>query len=338
MKRRIIGFIVNAIIGGMFISSTFAADVELKKIKIGGVVFNQYSYDLMEKGANYNAFEITRTYLSFSTNLTEKISFKAVTDIRRYTTSTPSNLQIFLKNMDFTIKDFFLGSNLGIGLINLPWVPFVEGIWKHRFVSTVFADTEGKLTSTDLAMQLSGKLIDKYLEYSFILANGEGYNNPEVNRAKDGYGRLTFTPMPDSLSGLRISAHYRAGLVNVEQKRDVANAIVSFEQSDYAIAAEYMYTVDQSGQNRGYYVGAGYSIFGFLKLPANFSLIGRYDFFDPDTNPDKTENGHFRVIYGIGYEIADGVKVAVDNQQVKYEANATGNNQSMVFAHMIIGF
>lgn len=336
MVKKILVIVAVAV---LFTSFASAADVKLKDIKISGVVFNQYSYNLMEKGADYNAFEITRAYLSFSTNLAEKISFKAVTDIRRYKLSDPQNLQIFLKNMDLTIKDLVFGSNLGIGLINVPWVPFVESIWKHRFVSGVFADTEGKLTSTDLAIQLSGGLVDrKYLEYYLVFANGEGYNAPEANKAKDAYVRVTLTPMPDSFKGLRLSTHYRAGLTNINQKKDVANIMLSLEQDDYSIATEYLYAVEQSGQGKGYAVGAGYSIFGFYKLGANFSLFGRYDWFDPDVNPDKTENAHFRTIFGIGYDISDGIKVTLDNQQTKYQDKAGSGNENTIYAHMLISF
>lgn len=339
MGKKVISFLVALAIVSVFIGFSNGAEVELKKLKIGSTIFNQYSYNLMEKGADYNAFEITRAYLSFSTNLAEKISFKAVTDIRRYKLSDPQNLQVFLKNMDLTIKDLVFGSNLSIGLINIPWVPFVEGIWKHRFVSGVFADTEGKLTSTDLAIQLSGGLVDrKYLEYYLVFANGEGYNAPEANKAKDAYVRVTLTPMPDSFKGLRLSTHYRAGLTNINQKKDVANIMLSLEQDDYSIATEYLYAVEQSGQGKGYAVGAGYSIFGFYKLGAGFTLLGRYDWFDQDANPDKQEDSHFKVIAGIGYDITDSIKVTLDNQQTKYEDKAGKANENTIYTHMLISF
>lgn len=307
--------------------------VSADKVKVSATIFSQYSYNLMEKGADYNAFELTRAYINFATDLTETISAKLTTDIHRYSTSDPKNLQLYLKYGYVEFKDTPVGK-ITVGLQSLPWVSSVEKVWKHRFVAKVFADIEGKQTSADLGVGVSGNLLNKSMEYNLTLANGEGYNSVEANKAKDGYARLGY----EITKGLKINTHYRYGLTNIDQKRDRANALLSLEQDDYTIATEYLYTVDQSAQGKGYYVGSGYSVFGFYKLGAGFSLFGRYDWFDPDVNPDKTKNAHFTVIYGIGYDITKDVKVVFDNQQVKYEDKAGKSNENAVYAHMLINF
>lgn len=311
-------------------------EVSASKVKVSGLFFTDYSYNLMEKGADFNAFEISRVYVTFMTKLTDSINARVTTDISRMATLKPQLIE-FLKYCYVEVKDTGIGK-ITVGQIELPWVGYVEKIWAHRFVSKVFADSEGKQTSADLGISLSGKTIGEYLESNITLANGEGYSSFEANKAKDGYIRLIFHPVPDSLKGLKLALHHRAGLVNVAQKRDVSTAIISLEQNDWTIATEYLYTVDQSAQGKGYYAGSGYSIFGVCKLPANFSLIGRYDWFDPDINPDKKENDHFRVIYGIGYDISKDVKVTFDNQQVVYKAKAGKDNENSVYAHMLVKF
>jgi len=310
----------------------FAADVELKKVKVSGNVFSEYSYRLMEKDADYNAFEITRAYINFTTSLSETTNFKLTTDIARYSTSNPQNLQIFLKLGYVEFKNTLFGK-ITVGLQPLPWTPYVEKVWKHRFIAKVFADAEGKQTTTDLGIDVSGN-ITKELEYDFSFANGEGFNSAEANKAKDGYIRLSY----EILKGLKIGTHYRYGLTNIEQKRDRANALLSLENDNWSLATEYMYTIDQSGQNKGCYFGSGYSIFGFYKFIPNFTFIGRYDYFDPDVNPDKTNNAHYRVVYGIAHDISDSIKISIDNQQVKYENKAGLPNESIVYVHTLIVF
>lgn len=318
------------------VSFVFAADVKLKDLKISGVVFSQYSYDLTEKGADYNAFELTRTYLTFKSNLAEKIGLSLTLDSGRWSALNPNSLQVFVKTAYIDIKDVLPSSTLSIGILGLPWHSVVEGTWKHRFVSTIFADTEGKQTSSDLGIKLGGELISKYLEYYLVLANGEGYARPEANKTKDGYALVRLTPMPDTLKGLKIAAHHRAGLVNANQKRDRSMGFVSLEQDNYTVAGEYLYTIDQSSQGGTNTVGRGYSGWGFYKLFGNLSAFARYDWFDPDNN--KTEDTHYRAIYGIGYDIADGIKITVDNQQVKYEGNAGQTNANVIYTHMLINF
>ena len=61
----------------------------------------------------------------------------------------------------------------------------------------------------------------------------------------------------------------------------------------------------------------GWSVFAEGKVSRRFSLIGRYDRFDPDTS--AADDANDRLIGGVAYHIGRGNAVLFDVDRVSYE-------------------
>jgi hypothetical protein len=150
--------------------------------------------------------------------------------------------------------------------------------------------------------------------------NGAGYHASEKNQNKPIEARLTVRPLPDIVPGLQLSYFGIWGKGNTDKKPTwtVNNGFVSFEHEYVALTGQYY-----SGQGRQN--GAddkdndGYSIFAELKPLKKFSIIGRYDKFDPNDDKDDDENS--RYIIGAAYHIDKQHKnmVLLDYDHVDYE-------------------
>lgn len=112
--------------------------------------------------------------------------------------------------------------------------------------------------------------------------------------------------------------------------------MLSYEHRYLTITGQY---VTGYGKNSGSWLDNtdydGYSLFGEGKLNGNWRVIGRYDYFDP--NVDLNNDGHNRMIAGIGYDFGDRSTFLVDYDRVSYEAKGA-KDDSRFQATMQINF
>jgi hypothetical protein len=93
---------------------------------------------------------------------------------------------------------------------------------------------------------------------------------------------------------------------------------VSFEHEYVVLTGQYYWGKgNQKGDDE--FDKKGYSFFAELKPHKKFSIIGRYDYFDPNT--DKKDDANRRYIAGIAYHIDKPHKnmVLLDYDTVDYK-------------------
>ena len=129
------------------------------------------------------------------------------------------------------------------------------------------------------------------------LYNGGGYNASEKNSNKVLEGRVSLRPLPDIVPGLQVSAFGISGKGNIEETAtvdapdwEVLAGMISYESPRLVVTGQYE---QGTGNQRGTAVNAsgvaldhdGYSFFTELRLDEaqKYSLFGRYDRFDPNT-------------------------------------------------------
>jgi hypothetical protein len=133
-------------------------------------------------------------------------------------------------------------------------------------------------------------------------------------------GRLTIRPLPDIVPGLQFSYFGLTGKGNTKDEPDwnVNLGMVSYEHEYVALTGQYY---DGKGNQKGKdeHNKDGYSIFAELKPHKKFSVIGRYDYFDPDDDADDDENT--RYILGLAYHLDKPHKnmIVLDYDAVDYE-------------------
>lgn len=300
--------------------------------EVSGKSYIEYKYDLTED-SKVNEFGVTRVYLNYKKAVTDKIKFRATTDIKAGDYAGKDNFyMVFIKYLHVTFEDIYPAANLRVGQINRPWVGFEEKIWEHRWVSKVFADLEGRLSSTGRGVMLMGKIPDGYGEYLVSYINGAGYHTEESGEYnKDISVRVTLQPIKDK--GLKLSSLYYAGLYDDTGLSDATKnrivGLVSYQADKFTVAGQYL-TSDDKGKK-----GAGYGGFVICKHIDKISPFIRYETFDPDT--DKDDDEHTRIIGGVSYKLAEKVVVALNYQGKDYKSKAK-TDSSAVYLNMRVKY
>ena len=138
-------------------------------IRVGATIFADYTVQANPKikdadgnEVTSNAFNVTRTYINITGNISHNIAFRITPDITRETesataaTSIAGNYVFRLKYgfVQFNLDDYLnkgrTGSWVRLGVQQTPWVDYMEGIYRYRFQGTIFSEREGFLSSSDI--------------------------------------------------------------------------------------------------------------------------------------------------------------------------------------------
>jgi len=286
----------------------------LKGLEIGTLSYFEYSGGREKDDKAFNRFRITRGYIIVKKQLTPWLGFRVTPDV---TQDDTGDFKLRLKYLYAEIKPPDLGfltdmkSEIGMG--HNPWLDFEEHVNFYRVQGTMFIERAGIFNSADLGVSVMGywggqmdedfrKRVSKYYagrwgSWHIGVYNGGGYHAKEENENKIPEVRLTVRPLPDLLPGLQVSYF---GLFGKGNKKNVSSwpdydvnlAMLSYQDSWITFTGQYART---RGNNKGTLVvpgtdrslkGEGFSFFveGIPPLlDRAFSVIGRYDRFDPDT-------------------------------------------------------
>jgi hypothetical protein len=326
----------------------------LKGIKFGLLWYLSYQNGELgdtEDGESYSQFAIKRGYFRvtkeffpwFAAHMTFDVT--TVSDPEDEPEDKPNNLdgsiavRIKYAYGKFNLPDFafFTKPYFEVGVVHMPWLDFEEHVNWYRCQDTMFMERNGLYNSADIGITFTslfgGEMPKEYQEkvnshyagrYGSMSAgvyNGGGYHASEKNQNKALEGRLTIRPLPDVIPGLQFSYFGVTGKGNKDTDPDwtVNNGFVSFEHEYVALTGQYYWGKgNQKGDDEN--DRDGYSVFAELKPHKKFSIIGRYDFFDPNTDSD-TDKENKRYIVGAAYHIDKQHKnmVLLDYDHVDYD-------------------
>ena len=284
-------------------------------IKVGAVIFADYTYTQSPEskdsdGNTYNpsAFQVTRSYINITGNISHLIAFRITPDVTRETFTGPSLSGSLVFRLKYAYAQFNLddwmthGSWVRFGIQQTPLVDYQEGIYRYRFQGQTFTEREGFLTSSDAGASFHYNFGNNYGDIHAGIYNGEGYSKPEANNQPAFQIRGTVRPLAhgaSGLRGLRFTGFYDndAYMKNDEKKRALFET--SFEHKYLNAAYDYLHTEDQVTALVKTVTGNGYSF--WLTPKSTFGLEGllRYDHFKPDDTIDNRKRD--RTIVGIAY-------------------------------------
>ncbi len=122
-------------------------------IRVGATIFTNYSYqtepEITDSDGNLvhrSGFDVTRSYINVTGNLSHIVAFRITPDIVRETNPASS----LAGSLIFRIKYAFLQANLDdwmsrgswarFGIQQTPYLDFMEGIYRYRFQGTMFVE------------------------------------------------------------------------------------------------------------------------------------------------------------------------------------------------------
>jgi polyhydroxyalkanoate synthesis regulator phasin len=323
----------------------------LKGFKFGLLWYLSYQNGDMS-GEQMSQFVMKRGYLTVKKEFLPWFSSRMTLDVTTVKDDSPDNfagsLAVRIKYLygQFNIPDFaFLTKPvIEFGQVHMPWLDFEENLNWYRCQDTMFLERNSTFNSADQGINfvsLFGGLMNeeyqknvnsaypgRYGSMAVAVMNGSGYHASENNNNKVLEGRLTLRPLPDIIPGLQLSYFGLVGKGNQETEPPVWNVNLGFASFEH----EYVVLTGQYYRGRGNQAGAddfkkeGYSFFTELKLYNlfkasldRFSVIGRYDYFDP--NRDEKDDTNNRYIAGVAYYLDKPHQnmVLLDYDQVDYK-------------------
>jgi hypothetical protein len=265
-------------------------------VTFGVQSFVEYAASLHEQ-QGFNAFDVTRGYLSIRAQMSDRVQFRFVPDVRPTTdASLDRNLALRLEfaSLDVEVKD---GVQVMFGLHEMPWLWFEQSVNRYRVIGPFFAERLGLIPGpTDLGASV--KATNGRTEVHVGVYNGEGYGRAERDKFKSIDGRATFRPFDeDRLRGkVTISGFYQHGWYARDRPRNVGIVMGTYENTRVLATAQYLQATDNPFvavdiQRRGL------SLFGEGRQgPTGWAAVGGLDFIDSDAiNGGEPQR---RVIFG----------------------------------------
>jgi len=334
----------------------------LKGFKIGGLWYLSYGYGSTARSTSgtdvFNRFDIKRGYLTVEKEFFPWFQARITSDVTTVKDAASNldgstTLRIKYIYGKFIAPDiaFLTKPNLEFGMVHIPWLDFEENLNYYRLQDTMFLERNNIFNSADIGLTftslLGGYMSDDYQQnvnsaypgrYGSIqggVYNGTGYHASDKNRNKVAEGRITIRPLPDIIPGLQFSYFGINGKGNTAAEPDWTTnlAFGSFESEPVVVTGQYYWgTGQQDGSNEtkknGYSFFTELKLFNMFKDPINrFSVIGRYDHFDPNRHAEDDENN--RYIAGVAYYLDKPHKnmVLVDYDTVDYKQPGKSNDK-----------
>ncbi len=308
----------------------------------GRMYFNFSNVDQKVNGArpagepngitNGTGFNIKRFYLSIDHTFDSVFSADLTTDVSNAVGRTsngdfnaftaPSDAQLIGRGL--YIKKAYLQAKINpafiirAGAADLPWVPYVEGLYGYRHIENTLIDRTGFGTSSDWGIHVLGDLANGLVSYQFSVVDGAGYRNVKVTKSVDFEGRVSIAYK----GAFGAVGGYVGKLGNDTQSAvtfHTANridALAGYKNKMFTIGGEYFYTKNYNNNGVNYITsntsdkGSGYSAFGSVQFTPKLSAFGRYDWVQPRKGAVNGLKDHYFNV-GVQYSPAKIVDLAL---------------------------
>lgn len=275
-------------------AASWAADT-----KISGRMYYNISHvsaddALGNKVENQGGFQIKRFYVGVDHKFDDTFSGNVTMDISKVDNGG--------KNVGygFYVKKAYLEAKLAkqlklrLGATDMPWIPYVEGVYGYRHVEKTLTDLDSFGTSSDWGVHAMGSFADGVVSYAVSAVDGGGYRNPQFTKTVDLEGRVSI-----KYHGLNAAIGGYTGKLGQDVDGAIPyrtasrfNALLAYKDKvggmPVTIGGEYFTAKNwkvalASPEDKA----EGYSLFASISPVDQWSVFGRYDHIKPfkDTAP-----------------------------------------------------
>jgi hypothetical protein len=281
-------------------------------VKVGATIYTDFTYQQSPKTTdadgntiNLSSFNVQRSYINITGNLSHIVAFRITPDIVRESglvTLGPGSsiandslvFRIKYALMQFNLDDWMTkGSWVRLGIQQTPLLDYEEGIYRYRFQGTTFTEREGFYNSADAGAAFHFNFPSNYGEVHVGVYNGEGYAKTDPNDQKAIEVRGTVRPFARNaplLRGLRVTGFYFGDnyIKNAERTRAVGQ--VTYESTYVNAGFDAIKAHDQTSITLPDIKASGWSWWTTPRKPfangASLEALIRYDHLEPNTaNP-----------------------------------------------------
>ena len=296
-------------------------------------------------------FQFRRIYFAYDNEISDQFTsrFRLEADQSALTTGVKSSngdgtfdgkISVFVKDAYLKWKNVFEGTDMIFGIQPTTAYDISEAAWGYRSLEKTIMDLRGIIPSRDFGIALRGKLTsDGIVNYWAMLANGDG-NRPAATKFKR-YS-LTLQVKPDNHWLATLAGDYRAQpgindpLSTTNPKATVSNNIltgavfVGYKETDrYAFGIEgflnsAMNAYTASNGSLTALKKIGVSVWGSVNLQSTLAVVGRYDYFDPNTDGNSASDARNYIIGGVSWKPDNNVSIIPNVQLEMYETPPGG--------------
>jgi hypothetical protein len=257
---------------------------------------------------NGTNFDIKRFYIGVDHTFNSVYSANVTTDTT-YDGTTGAG-QLYLKKAYLQAK-YDPAFTIRIGSADMPWVPYVEGLYGYRYLENVMIDRTKFGTSADWGVHVLGTLFDGIVNYQVSAVNGGGYKKTPAGSGANRFNQFDFEGRISAVyQGFNLAVGGYTGklgapsgvnTVKTAQRLDVLGAYVAngirvgveyFTANNYFNSGLVNTTLGQ-----GAHGVSGFASYQFLP---EWGVFGRYDSVDPSTKTAPLLNDNYYTV-GISY-------------------------------------
>ena len=276
------------------VAAGFTPPDDTPSIKVGVTLYTDYTYTENPKSTdadgnviNPSAFNVTRSYINVTGNISHLIAFRITPDVQRQSgliTLTAPNT-ISNDSLVFRIKYAFAQFNLDdwmtrgswarFGIQQTPLLDYEEGIYRYRFQGTTFTEREGFYNSADAGASFHYNFGSNFGDVHVGMYNGDGYTKPDPNDQKAFQIRGTLRPfatLAPVLRGLRVTGFYFGDNYIKNSERTRAVFQTTYEHPYINAGFDYINAHDQTSITRPDIHSEGWS---FWLTPRTRRAAGR---------------------------------------------------------------
>lgn len=303
----------------------FTPPDDTPSIKVGVTLYADYTYTQSPQSTdadgnviNAGAFNVGRSYINITGNISHIVAFRITPDVTRQSglLTLGAGNSVSNDSLIFRIKYAFAQVNLDdwmtkgswarFGIQQTPLLDYEEGIYRYRFQGTTFTEREGFYNSADAGASFHYNLPSNYGDFHVGVYNGEGYAKTDPNDQKAVEIRGTVRPFATgapALRGLRITGFYFGDNYIKSSERTRAVFQATYEHKYVNGGFDYINANDQTAIAQPDINAKGWSVWATPKAPrdngSSFEALLRYDSLSPDAR--FTTRVRERTILGLAY-------------------------------------
>jgi hypothetical protein len=318
------------------------ANAQSPTLTVGGVGYLQYGYQLhqdstMTPPGHQNNFDVTRAYVNVIGKFPGGLLTRVTVDLDgRKAATNQQTIRLKYAYGAYTPENSPLTYKLG--LLHTSLLDWEEALWDFRMQGQMAMERGGYVSSSDFGAGIDGNFGYEKLDMQLAVVNGENYSGAPGDSRKDVMGRLSYklvnSDLPGRVGGLRITAYGQYGKPTTGGQRERYLGMLSYKSKVATLAAEYAMTKDSTAGNgaggiaaKPYVKGQIVSAYGVYWFNPKWSILGRFDLTDPNTDSAAKNDQVTRVIGGIAFQLHEHLRLLADVDYAKLQ----GGNETNAF-------
>lgn len=324
----------------------------INKGRFSGYMFGDYFYNAARDSGitslantanggekDFNGFQFRRIYFAYDYTISESFSTRFRLEADQSANTSNNKIGVFVKDAYLKWSNIFKGSDFIFGIQPTPTWGVSEGVWGNRFLEKTIMDLRGIASSRDFGISLKGKFdSDGVFKYWAMIGNNSG-NRAEVDKYKRFYAHIQYTPIKQLTAAVYADFKARPNIADPTNTAD-QEAMISNNDWTYALFLGYkekdLFTLGVEGylnpRENGMVsngslkdrTGMGISAFASYNFSKELAAVGRYDFYDPNTDVDGDSRNWF--IFSLNYKPDEKVTISPNVVIETYESIPNGRS------------